>query len=185
MTVAASAIPADETILKAWDSRIHVLNNPSAWSGVSICFDAGAFFLGLFFLGLLFLFISKSMTGLLVALGIFCGLMVLFVLIGGAIDLFGGFRGTFIISDRGVRSIDGREAKAASEAVVVRGILTGIAAGVSARAEQNVFIPYSEISRVDVNENRRNILIKGSWLQKPIALSCTPENFNNVQKVLT
>ncbi len=183
MTEEASSKLAEETVLRTWQARIHVLNNSSAWSGVSLCFGVGAFFLGL-----LLLFITKSVTGLLVAFGIFCGLMVLFVLVGGAIDLFGGFRVTFILTDRGVWSITGSGARAAADAAVVGGIfagsLTGIATGFAARSEQNVFIPYGEISRLKVKDRRRSVLVRGKLLEKPIELYCTVENFHEVQKIL-
>lgn len=172
-----------ETVLNAWKSRVRVLTNPSAWFGVGMSFGIGALFLGI-----LLSYISESLTGLLIAGGIFCGLMVLFMLIGAVIDLFGGFRVTFALTDRGVHSMAGAGSKAAADASVVTGVLlgnlTGAAAGAAARSEQDVFIPWDEVSRVKVSEWRRYILVKGGWLQKPIGLSCDADNFAQVLRIL-
>ena len=138
-------------------------------------------------LAILFLFISRSPKALLVS-GLFCGLMVLFVLIGGVIDVFGGFRVRFILTDQGVRSLAGKGAQAAANAAIVGGILTGnlsrVAVGAAARSEQDVFIPWGEISRVKVSERRRYVLVKGATLQKPIGLYCTAGNFAKVLEIL-
>lgn len=187
MTGSSDALPdaaqEPETVLHAWKARVRVLTNPSAWFGVSMSFGVGALFLGI-----LFSFISESLMGMLVAAGIFCGLMFLFVLIGGVIDLFGGFRVTFALTNLGVRSMTGAGAKTAADAAVVTGILTGnltgIAAGAAAQSEQDVFIPWGEISHVKVSEWRRYILVKGTWLQKPIGLSCDADNFTEVLRIL-
>lgn len=179
MTEPTEPTPEQETVLQTWDARVRVLTNPSAWFGVSVSLGGGALVLGI-----LFLFISKSPKGLLVAAAIFCGLMLLFVLIAGVIDLFGGFRVRFILTDQGVRSRTGAGAKAAAEAALVGGILTGshaaIAVGTAARSEQDVFISWGEISRVKVSERRRYVLVKGSMLQKPVGLYCTADNFATV-----
>jgi len=172
-----------ETVLYAWEARVRVLTNPSAWFGVSVSLGGGALALGI-----LFLFISRSVMGFLVSGGIFCGLMILFVLIGGIIDLFGGFRVTFVLTNRGVRSMGGAGAKSAANAAIVGGMLTGnitgIGAGALARSEQNVFIPWGEISRAKVSERRRYILVKGVWGQKPIGLVCNTDNFSQVLQIL-
>jgi len=173
-----------ETVLQTWNARIRVLTNPSAWFGVSVSLGGGALCLGL-----LFFFISKSFTGFLVALAIFGGLMTLFVLIGAVIDIFGGFRVTFLLTGNGVRSLSGAGAKAAANTAIVGGVLagnlTGIGAGAMARSEQDVFIPWGEISRVKVSEWRRYILIKGKWAQKPIGLYCNADNFTQVLQTVS
>lgn len=177
-------IQESETVLQTWGARIPVLTNPSAWFGVSVSLGGGSLVLGL-----LFFFISKSFMGFLVALAIFCGLMTLFVLIGAMIDLFGGFRVTFFLTGNGVRSISGAGAKTAANTAIVGGILagnlTGIGVGAMARSEQNVYIPWGEVSRVKVSPWRRYILIKGDWAQKPIGLYCNADNFTQVLQTVS
>ena len=173
----------EETVLHSWESSVHVLTNPSAWSGVALSLGGGA--LGL---GILFTFISKSIKGLYVAAAIFGGLMCIFVLVGGIIDIFGGFRVNFILTNLGLRSISGKGARAAAGAAVVGGIIAGnlaaIGAGKLAESEQNIFIPYNEVTKVKVNQRRRYILVRGDWSQKPIGLYCNNDNFASVLLIL-
>jgi hypothetical protein len=126
MPVGPTPDPAGEPeiVIQAWEARIRVLTNPSAWFGMCASIGGGALCLGL-----LFSFISKSLMGFLVALAIFCGLMLLFVMIGAVIDVFGGFRVTFFLTGQGVRSLSGAGAKAAANAAIVGGILSGSLTG--------------------------------------------------------
>jgi vacuolar-type H+-ATPase subunit I/STV1 len=173
----------EETVLYSWDASVPVLTNPSAWSGVALSLGGGA--LGL---GILFTFISKSIKGLYVAAAIFGGLMSIFVLVGGIIDIFGGFRVNFILTNLGLRSISGKGARAAAGAAVVGGILAGnltaIGTGTLAESEQNVYIPYKEVTKVKVKSRRRYILVRGDWSQKPIGLYCDKDNFTGVIQLL-
>jgi hypothetical protein len=82
---------SEEAVLYSWESAVRVLSNPSAWSGVSLSLGAGA--IGL---GILFTIISKSIKGLYLGAGLFGGLMLIFVIVGGIIDIFGGFRVNFM-----------------------------------------------------------------------------------------
>ena len=177
-----SSIP-EKTVLYSWVASVRVLSNPSAWSGVTLCFGIGALFLGI-----LFTFITKSLAGLYLASGIFGGLMFIFILVGGVIDIFGGFRVNFILTSEGVRSISGKGAKTAAKAAFVGGVLTGnltgMAAGAAAESEQDVSILYSEVTKVKVNSRRQYILVKGDWLQKPIGLYCNKDNFMGVLHLL-
>lgn len=173
----------EEVVLHSWKASVRVLTNPSAWSGVTLSLGGGALALGI-----LFTFISKSIKGLYLAAAIFGGLMSIFVLVGGIIDIFGGFRVNFILTNLGLRSISGKGAKAAAGAAVVGGILAGnlaaIGVGKIAESEQNVFIPYKEVTKVKVSYRRRYILAKGDWSQKPIGLYCNKENFASVLSLL-
>ena len=175
--------PPEETVLHSWSASVRVLSNPAAWRGVAASLGGGALALGI-----LFLFISKSVKGLYLAAGIFGGLMLIFVLVGGIIDLFGGFRMQFMLTSRGVRSISGKGAKSAANAAIVgavlAGNLAGMAAGSLARSEQNVFLRYDEVTKIQADPRRRYILVKGAWPQKPIGLSCNAENFMSVLRLL-
>jgi len=160
-----------------------VLTNPAAWNGAVLSFGAGALFLGI-----LFSLVAQSFKGLLLAGALFGGFMVLFIMIGAVIDLFGGFRVQFILSTLGLRSLSGKAAKAASSAAVIGGVLAGnlaaVGAGQLAKSEQNVFIPYPEVTKVVINARRRYIEVKGSLMQKPIGLYCNQDNFDDVLQSL-
>lgn len=176
------AVPEEaEAIHHAWEARVRVLANPAAWRGVGLSLGGGALALGV-----LFSFISKSVAGLYLGGGIFAGLMLLFVLIGGVIDLCGGFRVRFLLTSRGVYSLSGKGARAAANTALVGGLLTGnlagMGAGALARAEQTVFIPYGEVTRV--RPSGRHILVKGDWAQKPIRLACPPDEFPRILQLL-
>lgn len=173
----------EEIVLDSWEASVRLLSNPAAWRGVALSLGAGA--LGL---GILFTFISRSIKGLYLGAGLFGGLMFIFVIVGGIIDLFGGFRINFMLTSLGVRSISGKGAKTAADAAIVGGILTGnlagMAAGSLAKSEQNVFILYNEVTKVKVNSRRRYVLVKGDWSQKPIGLYCNKDNFTGVLRLL-
>jgi hypothetical protein len=173
----------EESVLYSWDASVRVLSDPSAWRGVVLSLGGGALALGI-----LFTFISKSVKGLYLATGLFGGLMLIFVVVGAIIDIFGGFRINFMLTSKSVRSMSGKGAKSAANAAVVGGILAGhlagLAAGSLARSEQNVFILYNEVTKVKVNSRRRYILVKGDWSQKPIGLYCNEDNFTGVLHLL-
>jgi hypothetical protein len=170
---------SSEVVLRSWQARVRVLTNPAAWRGILLCLGISSLLLGI-----LLIFISKSLKGLLVAALIFGGLMFLFVLIGGIIDIFGGFRVHFILTSLGVRSISGKGAKASANAAIIGGILTGsfgaMGAGSLARSEQNVFIPYGEVTKVRISSRRQYILVKGGLQQKPIGLYCNKNTFTDI-----
>jgi hypothetical protein len=172
-----------EVVLRSWEARVHVLANPAAWRGVAVSLGTGA--LGL---AILFTIISKSIAGLYLGAGLFGGLMFIFVLVGGAIDLFGGFRTRFVLTSHGVRSASGKGARAAATTAIVGGILTGsltgMATGTLARSEQDVFIPYGEVTTVKVNRRRQYMTVRGSWAQKPIGLYCRNDDFTGILHLL-
>jgi len=172
-----------ETVYYSWEAPVRVLSDPSAWRGVAASLGGGALALGM-----LFAFISRSLKGLYLAAGIFAGLMLVFVVVGAVIDMFGGFRIAFTLTGRGVLSRSGKGARSAAKAAIIGGIvtgnLTGMAAGALARSEHDVSILYHEVARVKVDHRRRYILVKGRWPQKPIGLYCNEENFTGVLKFL-
>lgn len=172
-----------EIHLLTWNSRIKVLFNPSAWRGVSLAFGVGAVLLAI-----LFSAITQSMAGFYLGAGLFAGFMVIFLIVACFIDLFGGFHARFTLTSLGVHSQSGKGAKAAADAAVLVGALSGnlsaMGAGKLARAEQDVFIPFESITKVRANTKRRSILIKGSWWDKPINLVCDENNFDEVIRIL-
>jgi hypothetical protein len=115
-------------------------------------------------------------------------LLGIFVLVGVVIDLFGGFKVVFFLTSHGVRSVAGKGAKAAATAAFWMGALTGhpgaAGAGLLAESEQNVFIPWTDVTKIKVKTWRRYIHIKREWGFKPIGLYCTPENFAPVMEIL-
>ena len=172
-----------EELWLAWDARVRVLLNPSVWGGVLLAFGISS----CLFTALM-LFISKSPWALAVGAGIFAFFMAIFVVVGLAIDLFGGFQTTFALTTQGVRSIAGKAAGRAADAAFWTGVLLGSAgaagAGLLAKSEKNVYIPYGEVTKVKFKPGRRYILVKGVFLQKPIGLYCTPENYDQAEAIL-
>lgn len=172
-----------EQLWLAWETRVRVLFNPAVWGGVLAAFGISSCLVSL-----LFLFISKSPWALALGAGLFALFMVIFVLVGAAIDLFGGFHTTFALTTHGVRSIAGKGAGRAADAAfwggVLMGSMAGAGAGLLAKSEQNVFIPYGEVTKVKVRAGRRYIVVKGGFMQKPIGLYCTPENFAHAEAIL-
>jgi hypothetical protein len=173
-----------EAALVAWDTRIHILNNPTLWSQILIAVGIPSLLLGV-----LVAFVAEDAGfALMFPLIIMSVMLVIFALAGLIIDLLGGFRVRFLLTGEGVRSLSGGGARAASTAAVAAGLLAGSAsvagAGLLARSEQDVFIPWGAITRVRVNARRRIVTIRAGWLDKPIALYCTLDNFGEVMDVL-
>lgn len=181
---AGNAGAGPEQVLLQWPGRVRVLSNPMVWRNILLCFGIPCLLVG----GLFLAISGEAGISFLVAGGLFSFFMILFVFIGLAVDLFGGFRVLFTLTDRGVWSHGGKAAKAASTAAVVSGLVAGsaaaVGAGLLAKTEEAVFIPWSEVSRVKVNPRRRYVLIKGGFLQKPIGLYCTSDNFTGVVAIL-
>jgi hypothetical protein len=173
-----------EQVLLQWPGRVRVLANPIVWRNILLCFGIPCLLVG----GLFLAISGEAGSSFLLAAGLFSFFMILFLLIGLAVDLFGGFRVRFTLTDRGLWSHSGKAARAAYTAAVVGGLVAGsaaaVGAGLLARSEQEVFIPWNEVSKVKVNPRRRHVLVKGSFLQKPIGLYCTAENFAGVLAVL-
>jgi hypothetical protein len=173
----------DERILLTWNARIRVLFNPSVWGGLLTAVGIPSVFLSI-----LMFAISREVDSLFFGPAIFTGVMVMFVVIAAVIDLFGGFQVVFALTSNGVRSVSGKGAKAAATAAIWTGILFGKASvagtGLLAKSEQDVYIPYKEVTKVKVRPGRRYILVKGGFLQKPIGLYCTPENFAQAESFI-
>ena len=170
--------------LLSWETRIGVLGNGQLWMTMLMVFGISS---GL--LGVLVGFISKNLlNALLVPLVGTGGFMFLFMLVGAVIDLAGGFAVVFVLSQGGARSIAGKLAKNLTGAAVVASLLTGksgaLGAALLAESEQNVFIPWSEVTRVKVKSGRRYIELRGGWGDKPIGLYCTPQNYAEVLEII-
>lgn len=175
---------APEQLHLTWETRIRLLANPSVWGSMLMVFGIPSVLLGIFLA-----FIAKRPEfALLVPLGSLAVLLGIYVLVAIVIDLFGGFKVVFFLTSQGVRSVAGKGAKAAATAAFWSGALTGnpgmAGAGLLAESEQNVFIPWKDITKIKVKTWRRYILIKREWGDKPIALYCTPENFAQTMDIL-
>ncbi len=172
-----------EQLHLTWETRIKVLTNPTVWSSLLLAFGIPSVLLGIFVA-----FISKRPDyALLVPLVTLSILFGLFILVGLVIDLFGGFKVVFYLTSHGVRSVAGKGAKAASTAAVLAGIFSGnpgvAGAGLLAESEQNVFIPWKDITKLKVKAWRRFIMVKREWGYKPIGLYCMPDNFPQVMEI--
>ena len=92
---------AAEQVLAQWDARIHVLTNPNIWFSMLMAVGIPSVLLGV-----LVAFVAEDMSLALLVPAVAMGVMFgLFLLIALAIDLFGGFKATFILRTAGVRSL--------------------------------------------------------------------------------
>lgn len=173
-----------EQVYLTWETRIKLLNNAGIWSSMLMVFGIPSVLLGILF-GVI---AENAVYVVLVPLGATGGLLLIFVGVGLIIDLFGGFKVIFILSQSGVRSLSGKAAKATATATMIAGLLAGstttFATGALAASEQNVFIPWDAITSVKHKVSRRFLLIKRSWGYKPIGLYCTPENHQQVLELV-
>ncbi len=175
--------PGDDKTILQWQDRIRVLSNPVLWSNFFLGFGIPSLIMGVIF-GL----IGRPIDGLWLGVGCLLFFTILFVLIGLVADFFGGFHATFRLTDKGIRSLSGRGARRAVSAAIAGGVLARslsvMGAGLSAKTEQEVFIPWREIKKVSVRTKGRFVLVKGSFGQKPIGLYCTPENFEEALRTI-
>lgn len=172
-----------ETVLVAWTTSIRLLTNAEVWRPVLLAFGISAAALGV-----LMTVISRSPQGMLVALAIFAFLMVLYVMIAVVIDLFGGLAATFALTSLGVRSRAGSGARSASALAFWTGVLAGkpglAGAGMLAETEQDVAIPYADVTSLRIEPTRRYVHVRGGLVSKPLGLYCTPENYDRVVAIL-
>lgn len=173
-----------EGLLVAWDTRIHVLNNPTLWTQMLVVVAIPSVLLGVL-VAVVAEDIKFALTFPLIIGSVMLGL---FALAGLIIDLLGGFQVRFLLTSEGVRDVSGGAARGVSTAAIAAGMLAGSAsvtgAGLLARSEQDVFIPWGAITRIRANAGRRVVTIRAGWLDKPIALYCTPDNFDQVMAIL-
>jgi hypothetical protein len=173
-----------EQLLLTWEGRIRLLANSGVWKSILMAFGIPSMLLGV-----LVGFVTKRPEyGLAVPLVAMAVLLTIYLLVAAVIDLFGGFKVTFFLTTRGVRSVLGRGPQAVSTTAILMGLFTGkhggVATGVLAKSEQNVFIPWTDITKIKVSPGRRSILIKREWGYKPIELYCTPDNFPEAMTIL-
>jgi hypothetical protein len=137
-----------------------------------------------FVLGLM----GRARDGLLAGAGFLLFFLLIFVVIGVVVDCFGGFRVSFRLTDAGVWSFSGKGARNVANTATMIGSLAGSAAtlgaGLAARAEISVFIPWKEVRKVRTREGSRYILILGEFGTKPINLYCSPDNRQEVLRVV-
>ncbi|MEI8191286.1 MAG: hypothetical protein WCI75_16340 [candidate division NC10 bacterium] len=173
-----------EQLHLTWETRIRVLTNPSVWTSMLLALGIPSVLLGIGFA----VMAKRPEYALLVPLGFMSILLGIFFLVALVIDLFGGFKVVFFLTSQGVRSVAGKGARAASTVAVLAGVLAGkagaVGAGLLAESEQNVFIPWKDITKIKVKTWRRFIHVKREWGYKPIGLYCTPENFPQVMDIL-
>lgn len=173
----------EEQVLLMWPAKVRTLANRQLWKGLALAFGSGAALVCV-----IFLFVGSGSTGLLVGGGLFLGIMALAAVVCAVIDLFGGLGVTFALTTEGVRSVAGKGSAAASDAAVILGALTGtmsaLGAGLLAQSEKNAFIPYGDVRKIKAGAGSRYVLIKGGFLDKPIGLYCTAENYDLALKIL-
>lgn len=95
---------------------------------------------------------------------------------------------SFALTSRGVRSQSGNVGKTASKMAFWGGVLTGnptaAGAGLLAGSEQSTFIPYEDVRTVRVSPASNYVELKGDRFDKPVALFCPPETFDQVVQVV-
>lgn len=167
-----------ERVLHNWTASVRLLTNVVLWK--SLTFALG---LSSLLAGVLMSFVAGSLQGIAVAGGIFAGLMALCLPITLVIDAFGGLRVRFVVTTEGVHSLSGGARVVGDVALVgalLTNSLTGLAASHGARAEQHVFIRWTDVTGATIDARRRYIEIAGGALAKPVGLYCTPDNFDAV-----
>lgn len=169
-----------EQLHLTWETRIRVLANATVWKSLLLAFGIPSVLIGIFVAST-----SKHAEYALLIPAIVLGiLMGLFVVVGGVIDLFGGFKAIFFLTSHGVRCVSGKGAKAASRATVVVGLLTGnpgaVGSGLLAESGQDAFIGWNDITKIKVKPRSRFIMVKQAWGIQPIGVYCTSENFSQV-----
>ena len=174
-----------EQLHLSWETRIRVLINPSIWTSMLLVLGIPSLLLGIF----LAIIAKRPEFGIYVPLIAMAVLLGIFVPVALVIDLCGGFKVTFFLTSHGVRSVAGKGPQAVSTVAILMGAFAGkpgvTGAGLLARSEQDVFIPWQAITKIQVKPRRRFITVKREWGFKPIALYCTPENFPQAMEVFT
>ena len=172
----------EDQIILAWPGRVKLLFNRQVWSSVLLAFGAA----GLLF-ALIFGLATRNASAVLIMVGgCLAFLLVIYILIGIVVDLFGGFRVDFALTDRGVRSLRGKGGNAVSTVAIVVGLLASsrgtVRAGVLSESERSVFIPYPDVKKVKISGSY--VLVRGGFVHKPIGLYCTADTLDRVVEIL-
>jgi hypothetical protein len=170
-------------VLLEWPARIFVLRNRSLWFGFLVGFAVPSILMGL-----IFALLGTVEDGLLLGSGLLLLFLLISIIIGAVIDLCGGFRAVFRLTEEGVESLAGKATKHTAQLAGLSGLVAGsvgaIGAGLAAREETHVSIPWQEIRSLTVRESDHYIQVRGTRGSKPIGLYCTPQNYHKVLRVL-
>jgi hypothetical protein len=173
---------ADHVLLQ-WQARVRVLGNRSLWGALLVGFGIPSVLMGVVF-GI----IGRPVDGAILGAGCLLLFLVIFLGVGAVIDLAGGLRAVFMLTDAGVWSFAGKGARHAGDAAVLAGAVAGslsaVGAGLAAGQESKVFIPWSEVRKVTPTKGGPHILIKGSFGSKPIRLYCNEGNYEDAIRIL-
>lgn len=168
--VHAEGAGADEGTLLAWTGRVRVLRNSVLAAQILVPLALASIGLGIL-VGLTGGRWKAALAATTLPLLFFGGA---FVVVGLVIDALGGFPLIFRMTKRGIHCQQSPEVRAAVGATLVGGLLLGsmqtTAAGLLARSERDVFIPWDRIASVTRSRSRRLILVRPGRGSKPIGL---------------
>ena len=160
----------DERLLLVWDSRVRLLRNPVFLAHMAIAFVGGAAFVGFLVAGAS----GRLATASVATLAVLCVFGPIVALVLFVVDLGGGAPMTFRLTSGGIWCHQGHRADAAATATTVGGLLAGspgtVGAGLLAKAEQDVFIAWDQVSRVTRWSRGTLILVGRHSGLKPIGL---------------
>jgi hypothetical protein len=130
--------------------------------------------------GVILAMLIGVVNGLVIML-IVAGIFLIGVLVA-ALVYRNGFHFIFRLTADGIWSHMGKREERIANATTAGGILAGspgaTGAGLLAKAEQNVFIPWKDVRKLKVIEKDCFIKVGRSFGYKPIGIYCSPENFN-------
>ncbi len=123
----------------------------------------------------------------LYALGLIAALLILswlFILV----VYRGKYEVDFALDDNGVlcqtQAKQAQKSRAVNVSASLLGLLTGVpaaaGAGMLAQSRQQVFLPWSRVTRVTYKPKSHTILLRGGWTEQ-LALFCTDENYRQVE----
>lgn len=170
-----------QRILAQWDFRIPILSNRVLMRDLELAFGIPILFMGLFLAVIAKPVVALVVSACLVGL-FFVGLLIANLVLGGA------YNATFFLTTDGVCFLSGKREQTIADIVsaggVIAGSLTTVGAGLLARLEKVLFIAWKDVSSAKVSEKHRVITVRSLSSIKPIAIYCTPENFQQVQSIV-
>jgi hypothetical protein len=176
-----SSTGSEQSILAQWDFRIPILANPTVMRDLGLAFGLPIVGMGIF-IGA----IARPIIGLVLTLAM--GALFFFGLLIAHFVLGGGYNAKFLVTSEGVWFLSGQKEQVLAAIVSAGGLMAGslstAGAGLLARMEKTVFIPWKDVSGVTINEKRRTIKVRRVSLMKPIMLYCTDGNFREVATIV-
>ena len=174
---------SQERMFAEWKYDIKMLLSGRMWRNFLLVFG-----IPLGILAAVFMITATPRDAAIVFFGGFVLFGAIWTIAGVVIDLAGGFRAYYALTNEGIHFAMGKGAQDIAAKVTLVGALIGkpgmMASGMLAKAEQRAFAAWPDITRINVSPSSHYIEIRRKHAIKPIGIYCTAEDFGPILEVI-